>query len=50
MKYFYYRTCFRVEMNKADNISGSKAVDSLINYETVKVFRLHDRSQNDKFI
>ena len=25
-------------MNKADNISGSKAIDSLINFETVKVF------------
>ncbi len=24
-------------MNKADNESGTKAVDSLINYETVKV-------------
>ena len=34
-KYFFYRTHFRVEMNKADNISGS-------NYETVKVFRLLD--------
>ena len=25
-------------MNRADNESGSKAIDSLINYETVKVF------------
>lgn len=24
-------------MNKADNDAGSKAIDSLINYETVKV-------------
>ena len=24
-------------MNQADNESGSKAIDSLINYETVKV-------------
>ena len=24
-------------MNKADNEAGSKAIDSLINYETVKV-------------
>ena len=42
--YFYYfnifRTKFRVQMNKADNISGSKAIDSLINFETVKVSRI----------
>ena len=31
------RTKFRVQMNKADNDAGSKAIDSLINYETVKV-------------
>ena len=31
------RTKFRVQMNKADNEAGAKAVDSLINYETVKV-------------
>ena len=31
------RTKFRVWMNKADNDAGSKAIDSLINYETVKV-------------
>ena len=28
-------------MNKADNESGSKSIDSLINYETVKVFLLY---------
>lgn len=28
-------------MNKADNEAGAKAVDSLINYETVKVSALH---------
>lgn len=28
-------------MNKADNAAGSKAIDSLINYETVKVEKLH---------
>lgn len=33
------RTKFRVQMNKADNEAGSKAIDSLINYETVKVQR-----------
>lgn len=32
-----FRTHFRVEMNKAENEAGNKAVDSLINYETVKV-------------
>ena len=33
----FNRTKFRIEMNKADNEAGTKAVDSLINYETVKV-------------
>lgn len=33
-----WRTKFRVQMNKADNEAGSKAIDSLINYETVKYF------------
>lgn len=32
------RTKFRIQMNKSENEAGSKAVDSLINYETVKVF------------
>ncbi|CAI8021418.1 ATP-binding cassette sub-family B member 7, mitochondrial [Geodia barretti] len=32
-----WRTKFRVQMNKADGEAGSKAIDSLINYETVKV-------------
>ena len=32
-----WRTQFRVKMNKADNDAGNKAIDSLINYETVKV-------------
>jgi hypothetical protein len=31
------RTKFRVQMNKADNEAGNRAVDSLINFETVKV-------------
>ncbi|CAI4233024.1 unnamed protein product [Auanema sp. JU1783] len=38
-----WRTKFRHEMNQADNDAGSKAVDSLINYETVKYFN------NEKF-
>jgi len=33
-----WRTKFRVQMNKADNEAGSQAIDSLINYETVKYF------------
>ena len=33
-----WRTKFRVAMNRADNEAGNKAVDSLINYETVKYF------------
>ena len=37
MRVFIPRTKFRVQMNKADNESGSQAIDSLINFETVKV-------------
>ena len=39
LKYFFIvpRTKFRVDMNKADNEAGSMAIDSLLNYETVKV-------------
>ncbi|XP_074649596.1 iron-sulfur clusters transporter ABCB7, mitochondrial-like [Tubulanus polymorphus] len=33
-----WRTKFRVQMNKADTEAGSQAIDSLINYETVKYF------------
>lgn len=33
-----WRTQFRVFMNRAENEAGNKAVDSLINYETVKYF------------
>ncbi|KAG4066321.1 hypothetical protein HA402_000545 [Bradysia odoriphaga] len=33
-----WRTKFRVFMNRAENDAGNKAVDSLINYETVKYF------------
>nr|QCO93570.1 ATP-binding cassette subfamily B member 4 [Chilo suppressalis] len=33
-----WRTKFRVHMNKAENEAGNKAIDSLINYETVKYF------------
>lgn len=34
-----WRTKFRVYMNQAENEAGNKAIDSLINYETVKVRR-----------
>ena len=33
-----WRTKIRIAMNQADNEAGNKAVDSLINYETVKYF------------
>ena len=33
-----WRIKFRVEMNQADSIANSTAIDSLINYETVKYF------------
>ena len=33
-----WRTKFRVYMNQAENEAGNKAIDSLINYETVKVY------------
>lgn len=38
-----WRTKFRHQMNQADNDAGNRAVDSLINYETVKYFN------NEKF-
>merc|ERR1719394_1623028 len=33
-----WRTQFRVAMNRADNEAANKAIDSLINFETVKYF------------
>ncbi|XP_014467517.1 PREDICTED: ATP-binding cassette sub-family B member 7, mitochondrial [Dinoponera quadriceps] len=33
-----WRTKFRIHMNQAENEAGNKAIDSLINYETVKYF------------
>ncbi|XP_053205203.1 iron-sulfur clusters transporter ABCB7, mitochondrial-like [Panonychus citri] len=33
-----WRTKFRIQMNKAENDAGNHAIDSLINYETVKYF------------
>ncbi|XP_065201952.1 iron-sulfur clusters transporter ABCB7, mitochondrial [Planococcus citri] len=45
-----WRTKFRVFMNRAENEAGSKAVDSLINYETVKYFNneLYEAERYDK--
>ncbi|KAL1348647.1 hypothetical protein HN51_024634 [Arachis hypogaea] len=37
-----WRTKFRKAMNKADNDASTKAIDSLINYETVKYFNNED--------
>nr|UOU03328.1 ATP-binding cassette subfamily B7-1 [Brachionus rubens] len=37
-----WRTKFRVDMNKAENEAGNKAIDSLINFETVKYFNNDD--------
>lgn len=33
-----WRTKFRLNMNRAENEAGNRAIDSLINYETVKYF------------
>ena len=33
-----WRTQFRLKMNRAENEAGNRAIDSLINYETVKYF------------
>uniref|UniRef100_A0A2K6C4M0 ABC transmembrane type-1 domain-containing protein n=1 Tax=Macaca nemestrina TaxID=9545 RepID=A0A2K6C4M0_MACNE len=33
-----WKTRFRIEMNQADNDAGNAAIDSLLNYETVKYF------------
>ncbi|CAN8273532.1 unnamed protein product [Cochlearia groenlandica] len=43
-----YRTEFRKAMNKADNEASSRAVDSLINYETVKYFN-NEAYEADKY-
>merc|ERR1719369_2166895 len=47
-----WRTQFRVNMNKADNDAGNKAIDSLINYETVKYFNNenYEAAQYDKYL
>ncbi|XP_063532142.1 iron-sulfur clusters transporter ABCB7, mitochondrial isoform X1 [Cydia strobilella] len=43
-----WRTKFRVYMNKAENEAGNKAIDSLINYETVKYFN-NEKYELDKY-
>ncbi|PVD28166.1 hypothetical protein C0Q70_10751 [Pomacea canaliculata] len=43
-----WRTKFRVMMNKADSEAGNKAIDSLINYETVKYFN-NEKYEADKY-
>lgn len=47
-----WRTKFRVHMNKAENEAGNKAIDSLINFETVKYFNneKYEAEQYDKFL
>ncbi|CAH9074129.1 unnamed protein product [Cuscuta epithymum] len=47
-----WRTKFRKEMNKADNDSSTKAIDSLINYETVKYFNneAYEVNKYDEFL
>ncbi|XP_023230061.1 ATP-binding cassette sub-family B member 7, mitochondrial-like [Centruroides sculpturatus] len=45
-----WRTKFRIDMNRAESEAGNLAVDSLINYETVKYFNneLHEAQHYDK--
>lgn len=43
-----WRTKFRKAMNKADNDASSRAIDSLINYETVKYFN-NEGFEADKY-
>lgn len=47
-----WRTKFRVHMNKAENAAGNKAIDSLINFETVKYFNneKYEAQQYDKYL
>ncbi|XP_019293726.2 iron-sulfur clusters transporter ABCB7, mitochondrial isoform X2 [Panthera pardus] len=47
-----WRTRFRIEMNKADNDAGNAAIDSLLNYETVKYFNNenYEAQRYDRFL
>ena len=40
-----WRTRFRREMNRAESQASSRAIDSLINYETVKYFNNEEHEQ-----
>lgn len=48
----HWRTRFRKEMNAADTAASSKAIDSLLNFETVKYFgnEEHEAEQYSKFL
>lgn len=41
-----WRTRFRVEMNSAESSASTRALDSLLNYETVKVFGNEDMERD----
>ncbi|XP_070960384.1 iron-sulfur clusters transporter ABCB7, mitochondrial-like [Oncorhynchus clarkii lewisi] len=43
-----WRTQFRIEMNNADNEAGNAAIDSLLNYETVKYFN-NEKYEAEKY-
>ncbi|CAH1105037.1 unnamed protein product [Psylliodes chrysocephalus] len=43
-----WRTKYRVYMNRAENEAGNKAIDSLINYETVKYFN-NEKFETDRY-
>lgn len=47
-----WRTKFRMAMNKADNDASTRAIDSLINYETVKYFNneSYEAEEYDKYL
>ncbi|XP_076926837.1 ABC transporter B family member 25, mitochondrial-like [Bidens hawaiensis] len=47
-----WRTKFRTDMNKADNDASTRAIDSLINYETVKYFNNEqfEADEYDKYL
>ncbi|KAI3991272.1 hypothetical protein MKX01_034591 [Papaver californicum] len=47
-----WRTKFRQVMNKADNDASSRAIDSLVNYETVKYFNNeeYEAEKYDEFL
>ncbi|MEQ2217333.1 ATP-binding cassette sub- B member 7, mitochondrial, partial [Xenoophorus captivus] len=49
---FLHWTRFRIEMNKADNAAGNAAIDSLLNYETVKYFNneKYEAEKYDEFL